>query len=215
MTTPSMTKWRIALHLAKMTNAEVENTASAIQTVSATSPLAKTPSISVSLAALITKAATLGTASANVASLEKQIKAAIALLGSSRSACELELTTLKSLVENYAEADTDVTGMGFTLLDVVRAAKTVPDAPAALIVKIGKAHGKARVAVQGKGPLGVFVAQAAFDPLGATPAWFNLPGSGKQRSLVYPTGTKIWVQFAQTRWGLQGPWSTPVLVTMP
>ena len=198
-----------------MDDAKVVNTAAAIQNMSATSGLAKNPSISVSLASLVTKAATLGAASANVASLEKQIKAAIALMGSARSACELELTTLKSLVENYATVDTDVTGMGFTLLNVVRASKVAPEAPAGLVVRTGKAHGKARVAVQGNGPLGVFVAQAAFDPLGATPAWFMLPGSGKQRELAYATGTKVWVQFAQVRWGLQGPWSTPVLVTMP
>jgi hypothetical protein len=71
------------------------------------------------------------------------------------------------------------------------------------------------VSVQGKGPLGNFVAQVSTDPIGPA-TWQPLPGNGKQRTLSgYATGTKLWVQFAQVRWGLQGPWSVPVLVTIP
>jgi hypothetical protein len=210
-----ITRWRAALDLATMDDAECETVASAIQTVSATSPLAKNTSVATSLAAVIAKSATLATAAANIAAIEKQIKAGIALRDTARSAFDLEISTLKTLVENYATSAADISGMGFTLLDIVRAPKTVPDAPASLIVKIGAAHGKARIAVQGKGRLGSFAAQATFDPITPTSVWFTLPGSGKQRSLAYATGTKVWVQFAQVRYGLQGPWCTPVLVTMP
>ncbi len=53
------------------------------------------------------------------------------------------------------------------------------------------------------------------DPVG-TGTWGPLPGVGKERKLSgYPSGTKLWVQLAQIRWGLQGPWSVPVCVTIP
>jgi hypothetical protein len=105
--------------------------------------------------------------------------------------------------------------MGFTTLDVAKASKVVPDAPGALDVKYGKAHGKADVAVEGKGRLGSFAAQGALDPPGPANPWFGLPGTGKQRKLAYPTGTRLWVQFAQVRYGLQSAWSAPVLVILP
>ena len=51
------------------------------------------------------------------------------------------------------------------------------------------------------------------NPIGV---WTSLPGNGKQRKLSgYASGTQLWVQFAQVRYGLQSPWSTPVLVTIP
>ena len=76
-------------------------------------------------------------------------------------------------------------------------------------------HGKARVAVEGKGHLGSFVAQVSTDPIGPA-TWTALPGNGKSRDLAgYASGTKLWVQFAQVRWGLQGPWSAPVMVIIP
>jgi hypothetical protein len=210
-----ITRWRAMLDLATMDDAACETVATAIQTMSATSALTKNASVATSLAAVIAKSATLAATAANVVAFEKQLKAGIALRDTARSAFDLEITTLKTLVENYAASAADISGMGFTLLDIVRAAKTVPVAPAALVVRIGKEHGNARVAVQGKGRLGSFAAQATFDPIVPTSVWFALPGSGKQRDLAYATGTKVWVQFAQVRYGLQGPWCTPVLVTMP
>ncbi len=123
------------------------------------------------------------------------------------------LVGLKTAVESYAASAGDITSMGFPLLEALKASKTVPDAPATVIAIPGKVHGKARVLVSGKGYLGVFAAQVSGDPIGT---WAVLPGSGKERKLSgYPTGTKLWVQFAQIRWGLQSAWSVPVLVVIP
>jgi hypothetical protein len=198
-----------------MTDALRAQKLGALEQMAPQSLLIKVPSIAASYAAIVVKGGTLATSVASAATLEKQYKAALAVLELDRSAFDLEYDTLGTAVGNNAASAADVTGMSFTVLDVVRSSKTVPSAPAALDVKLGQVHGKARVAVAGKGYLGTFAAQAAFDPLGATPAWFVLPGSGKQRSLAYPTGTRVWVQFAQVRYGLQGPWSVAVLVTMP
>jgi hypothetical protein len=47
-----------------------------------------------------------------------------------------------------------------------------------------------------------------------TRARWGLPGNGKQRIITGPSGTKVWVRFAQVRYGLQSDWSVPVLVTL-
>jgi hypothetical protein len=53
------------------------------------------------------------------------------------------------------------------------------------------------------------------DPIGAA-TWQTLPGTGKQRRLSgYASGTRLWVRFAAVRYGVQGPWCNPVLVTIP
>ena len=103
--------------------------------------------------------------------------------------------------------------MGFALLTVTRSAKVAPEAPALLLVY----------------PAGRTARPASWSPAAATSAtssrrcrgdpigtWASLPGNGKERKLSgYPSGTKLWVHFAQIRWGLQGPWSVPVLITIP
>jgi hypothetical protein len=78
----------------------------------------------------------------------------------------------------------------------VKASRTRPDPPVALIVKIGKVHGKARVSVQETGTSrGSYAAEMSLDPTGV---WSSLPGSGKERKLTgFASGTKIWVRFAQ------------------
>jgi hypothetical protein len=126
---------------------------------------------------------------------------------------DVELVTLKTLVANNAASESDVTGMGFTLLSTVLSTRIKPDPPAALIVKMGKVHGKARVSVNETGGVkGHYVAGISSDP--TTGIWTDLPGNGKERSLSgYASGAKVWVRFAQVRWGLQSDWSTPVLIT--
>jgi hypothetical protein len=105
--------------------------------------------------------------------------------------------------------------MGFSLLVGAAATQGPPEPPAALVVKLGKAHGKARVIVEGKGYLGLFAAEASIDPIGPA-TWVSLPGNGKQRKLSgYPSGTRLWVHFAATRHGQQSAWSVPVLVIIP
>jgi hypothetical protein len=91
----------------------------------------------------------------------------------------------------------------------------MPDPPAELLVRIGRAHGKARVSVQGPDNAGSFVAEASPDPVGPT-TWTTLPGTGRQRKLAgYASGTRLWVRFARVRYGMQSDWSTPVLVIIP
>jgi hypothetical protein len=186
-----------------------------IEKVAPQSALLQVPAIAASLAALTAKGATLATDVSAVSANEKVFKASVSARNAARLAFDLEIDTLRTLVENNANAPGDVTGMGFALLTLNKASRTPPDPPAALIVKIGKAHGKARVSVAGNGYLGCFAAQVSPDPQTAT-SWSDLPGKGKERRLSgYASGTKLWVRFATVRFGMQSDYCTPVLVTIP
>jgi hypothetical protein len=215
MPTQVVSRWRAALDKRLLTDALRANDLAKVLKMSATSPLGQAPAIAASIAALTTKGATLATSVTGVSTTLKQLKAVTAQRSLARSAFDLELEALKSLVENAATSGGDITGMGFTLLTVNKASRTVPDAPAALVVRIGKAHGRARVTVAGPNNGGAYVAEASPDPIGPA-TWAPLPGTRKSRQLTgYATGTKVWVRFAAVRFGLQSDWSTPVLVTIP
>jgi hypothetical protein len=57
------------------------------------------------------------------------------------------------------------------------------------------------------------MAEMSPNPIGT---WSQLAGISKSRKLSgYSSGTQLWVRFAAVRFGQQGPWSTPVLVTIP
>ena len=215
MTTPILSRWRAAMNTSIMNDAGRETTLSGIQKVAQQGTLIQIPSIAASFAALGTKGAALSTSAAAAAANKALYEASLSTRDLARVAIDRELDTYRTLVENNAASAGDVTSMGLTLLTVATASRTPPDAPAALLVKIGKVHGKARVVVAGKGDLGSFVAQVSTDPIGPG-TWSSLPGTGKQRKLSgYPSGTKLWVQFAAIRYGMQSPWSVAVLVTIP
>ena len=215
MTTPSDARYRAALNPSQMDDTQCQEAIGGIQKVAQQGPLFQIAAIAASFAALGTKGTALSTAIAQEAADAAAYHKSVSLRNTARLAVDRELDTFKTLVENNAASADDVTGMGLSLLTVATASRTPPDPPAALIVKIGKQHGKARVVVAGKGKLGSFAAQVSADPIGPT-TWSPLPGTGKERKLSgYPSGTKLWVQFAAVRFGMQSAWCTPVLVTIP
>jgi hypothetical protein len=212
----ALSRWRIVLDTRLLNAAATGNLVGGIEKVAASSALMAVPTIAASYAALVKKNTALTGLVAAVVADDKQLKADITARDLALSAVILELLGLKSLVVSNATSAADITAMGFALLNSTQAARTQPDPPAALLVTLGKAHGKARVTVAGAAPSGHYVAQIAADPVAPTTTWSDLPGNGKQRKLSgYATGTKLWVRFAQVRWGLQSDWSTPVLLTIP
>jgi hypothetical protein len=215
MTTPAMSRWRAALNTALLDDAKRAGILTGIEKVAPQSALAQVPAIAASLSALGTKGATLNTTVAAVASAETTYKASLLPRSAARVAFDAELVMLKTLVEHNATSAADLTAMGFAVLVGAPGPQGSPEPPAALVVKPSKAHGKARVTVDGKGYLGKFAAEVSTDPFGAA-TWVSLPGSGKQRKLSgYATGTKLWVHFAAIRFGQQSAWSVPVLVIIP
>jgi hypothetical protein len=206
-------RFRIALNRTLLDDARREALLNGIQKVAPQSPLAQVPSIAASLAALGTKGAALVTYVAAVAQDTKVLKADTTQRNLARDAFDAEVVTLKALTESYATNAGDLTGMGFAILTHAPAPEGPPTPPLALLVKTGRLRGKATVTVAAKGYQGKFAAQASPDPIGT---WTALPGSGKSRKLTgYASGTKLWVQFAAVRHGVQSAWSTPVLVTIP
>jgi len=215
MSTSAVPRWHAVLNTRLLDDAQRATTLTGIQKGATNSDLSQIPTIAASLASLAAKGATLAKFVAAVDTSTQELKSNLALRLTARAAFDLELIGLKGLVEGNATNWADITGMGFTLMSSVKPSRTPPDPPAALVVRIGKTHGKARVAVQGNGQLGRFVAEVSADPVGPT-TWSPLPGTGKQRQLSgYASGTKLWVRFAQVRFGLQSDWCTPVLVTIP
>jgi hypothetical protein len=206
-------RWHAALNRALLTDTTRQAMLAGIQKVAPQSVLYQVPAIAASYAALVTKGATFTTTVAVAAADEKQYRASASAANLARSAFDGELVTLKTAVENNATDATDIPGMGFVSQVLVKSSKTPPDAPAGVLYFPAKEHGKGRVVVQGTGYLGHFVAEVSNDPLGT---WTALPGNGKERRLSgYPSGTRLWVHFAAVRWGLQSPWSTPILVIIP
>jgi hypothetical protein len=215
MSTPIQPRWRAAMNARLFNDIQRQNALSGMEKVAPLSPLMAVPAVAASYNALVTKGTTLVTAVAAVPANEKIYKSSLSATATARRAFDLEIDNLKTLVENSATSAGDVTSMGFPLLVPASTTLTAPEPPAVLIVRIGKAHGKARVAVEGKGYLGTFVAEVSTDPIGPS-TWTPLPGTGKQRKLTgYATGTKLWVHFALVRSGQQSAWSVPVLVTIP
>jgi hypothetical protein len=215
MTTPTNARFRAALNPSALDDTERTEALASIQKVAQQGPLFQIAAIVASYAALGSKGTNLTTAIAQAAADRAAYEKSVGTRDTARLTFDRELDTYKTLVENNAASTGDVTGMGLSLLTIATPTRTPPDPPAALIVKIGKQHGKARVAVAGKGYQGSFAAQVSADPIGPA-TWSALPGTGKQRKLNgYPTGTKLWVQFAAIRFGMQSAWCTPVLITIP
>jgi hypothetical protein len=205
-------RWRAVLNTNILTDASRGTLLAGIQKVAPQSPLMQDPMIAASYAALVTKGATLATNVTGAAAARAQFATATDLRDVSRNAFDLQLVAFKTLVEANATSGNDITGTGFPLFLSSKASQTPPDPPSGgLIVKLGKAHGKARVSVPAANR-GRFLAEMATDPAGP---WSSLPGTGRQRKLAGASGTKIWVRFAAVRYGMQSDWCTPVLVTLP
>lgn len=209
-TTKAVSRWRIALDTRLLDDLEKGTFAATIVKMGPQSPLITIPAIAASIAAIAKKAAALKDGNEAVDADEKQLKADVTTRDTARVSLDTELVSLKALLGNNATQASDITGLGYTLIELSQT--TAKPEPPLVLVKIGKQHGKAQVSVAGK-VRGRFVAESA--PASTGP-WTNLVGTGKSRKLSgYATGTQIWVHMAQVRYGAQSDWSTPVLVTIP
>jgi hypothetical protein len=214
MSTPIGPRFRISLEISALDDAARASLLAGIQKVAAQSVLAQLPAVATSLAALGTKMAALSSAIGAVAADNKQLKQDITVRDLARAAVDVEFDTLRTLVPNNATVGSDITGMGFTFLDPASMTRTRPDAPSEVLVRLERKPGRARVTVKElAGRKGHYVAESSPDPIGPA-TWSPLPGNGKQRIVTGPSGTKVWVRFAQVRYGLQSDWSVPVLVTL-
>jgi hypothetical protein len=208
--------YRISLPLSTMSDAEVAAHVAAIQKLAPTSPLMQNAGVSASVSALGTKATAFTAALSAVAADKQKLRDDEEARSATRTLLEAEMGTLAALVVNAASGTGDLTGMGFTPRAAAPRTRTVPAAPAIVLVRPEKARDRARVSVQDTGSARQsYLAESTPDPVSATSVWSVLPGNGKQRTVTGATGAKVWVRFAQVKYGLQSDWSTPVLVTLP
>jgi hypothetical protein len=208
-------KYRIALQVTTLSDSEIAAIVAGIQKLAPSSLLMQQAGVAASYTALGKKATAFTGALGAVAADLKQLRDDQEARDASRILVEGELDALRAIVANAANGTGDITGMGFTPLTRATQTRTVPTAPAVVIVRPEKAHGRATATVQETGAPRRYVAESTPDPVSPTSVWTSLAGNGKQRRITGPTGSKVWVRFAQVRSGLQSDWSTPVLVTLP
>jgi len=204
-----------ALEISKLTDEEVHVVVGNIKVASATSTLVlASPAMQASVAALLTKDATLAKANTAVDNDKQTLRIDIAAEATARADVHGELRSYETLLTNGAKSPADVHAGGLTSAPPrppQNQAPTVPTSVATKIPKVG--HGKATVSVEESGTTRhLFVAEQSVD--GVT--WTGLGvGYGKSRVVTGASGAKIWVRFAMVRGQLQSDWSTPVLVTIP
>jgi hypothetical protein len=209
-------KVSVELDISRMDDAELTALIAVIQKVAPTSALLQDSAVKASFAALGTKASSFSTAFSAVRVDEQQLETDKQVLEAARTTVKAELGALRTLVARDATTAQDVSGMGFTPLTRTAPSRTTPPVPATVIAVPEKAHGRARATVVlPRGARATFVAESSPDPLGPSSVWTPLPGNGKQRTVTGPSGSRVWIRFAQVRFGLQSDWSTPVLVTLP
>jgi hypothetical protein len=208
--------WQIQLDVSQMNDAELGTLVATIQKNGAGSSLQQNAAIHASFTALGTKATTLATSASAVAALEQQRESAAQARTNARAELETEVRVLRALVTNNATDAADAVGMGFSVRVPQAQTRTTPPAPAVVLVRPSKTHGRARATVEeAAGVHGAYLAESSPDPIGASSVWTYLPGIGKSRTITGATGARVWVRFAQVKYGLQSDWSTPVLVTLP
>ena len=135
MPTKPMSRWRVALNTKMLDDLQKESLGATIVKMGPQSALIGIPAVAASVAAIKTKTAALKAGNDAVDADEKQLKADIAIRDTARLAMDTELVTLKSLVVNNATQASDITGLGFSVLDVAQSTAQ-PDLPV-LTVTIG------------------------------------------------------------------------------
>jgi hypothetical protein len=215
MTTHIIPRPRISLDLKHLDDAQRTALVAGIQKLGPQSALMQNAAVAASFTALGKKAAALTTANGVVAADQKLLKQDTTIRDAARVTMDVEIDTLRTLVANNAASASDITSMGFALLDPASTTRTKPSAPVEILTRLERKPGRARASVVETGTTrGRYVAESSPDPIGAA-TWSPMPGNGKSRLITGPSGTKVWIRFAQVRYGLQSDWSVPVLVTLP
>lgn len=133
-----------------------------------------------------------------------------------RSDVDAALLTIKSLFENNAKSEDDLTAGGLQKRSPKASAGALRPPESIDITFPRRIRGEFTASAHQSG-LGraQYAAQLSTDA--NTPStWVDLKGSGKSRKVKgYPSGTQVWLRFARLGGQDQSDWGTPVLVTVP
>ncbi len=189
----------------------------AIQKMGPQSPLYSDPTIQAAVTNVGKTFSAFVTARQAAAQSAKQHALDTATASNAQAASNKSLVLLRTLAQNAATNESDLTSMAFTAYTgKPPAPPLVP--PEQLDVKPGKkGSGAARVSVHELGQTRYrYVARfTTSSPITPTSVFEPLPGNGKQRKLSGQPGTTVLVQFALVYRGQQSDWSAPATVTFP
>jgi hypothetical protein len=133
-----------------------------------------------------------------------------------RSDIDAALLTIKSLFENNAKSDEDLTAGGLQKRNPRASAAPLLPPESVDITFPKKLRGQFTASAHHTGSgRAQYAAQLSTD--GSTPAnWVDLKGTGKSRKVTgYRSGSQVWLRFARLSGQDQSDWGTPVLVTVP
>jgi hypothetical protein len=208
-------RYLVGLGPAGLTNAELHTVAAAVKLSAPTSTLVLAiPAMQASATAMDQKATALTKATAKVGDARTALRLAISDEAEARSELVGEVRTYVTLTSNNAKSPADIHDAGLPSAAPRPAHNTPPEVPQQIDNKPPKkGHGKTKVVVHETGTYkGKYVAEQSLDGINYTQLGVSY---GKSRTVIGPSGTKVWVRFAQVRSGLQSAWSTPILVTIP
>jgi hypothetical protein len=207
-------RFHAELDFRKLSDEDRQTMAAGIAAIAPNSELfVNSQAIQASVAALVKKAAKLEERNAVVDGDRAQLRLDIAEEAVARAAVDGELLTLATMVEVAAQSPAEIQGMAFKPRFTSRS-KAPPEPPEGIDVQIPRrGHGRATVSAHQSDDKRRHY-EAEFCLYGQD-TWTRLIGTGKTRTLAFPTGTQVWVRFATVRGQLQSEWCTAVLVTLP
>jgi len=205
---------RISMGISRTEDKWRHDTIAGITHLAPTSPLIAVPAIQASVTALGTLGASLKADNDTVAADRSKLASDIEVEANTRRAVDVELLTLKALVENRATKTSDLASMGFVERGAPPPrAQILP--PESIDIRPSKLHGQFTASAHEIGKARWrYAAEWSPDPMTEN-TWTTLPGYGKSRRVTGPSGARVWVRFARVRGQVQSEWSTPVLVTTP
>ena len=181
------------------------------------SPLYSDPAVQAAVASVGTTFTTFVTARQKAAQSAKQHALDAVAASDAGTENNKSLLLLRTLVQNSAKNESDLTSMALTAYTGRPPAPPLLP-PEQIDVKPGKkGSGKARASVHELGTTRRRYAARTTAAFPVTPAsvFEPVPGTGKQRKLSGQPGTTVWIQFALVHGGQQSDWSAAVPVTFP
>ena len=194
-----------------------EQLCTSIAKLAAQSPLYSDPAVQAAVANVGKTFTTYVTARQAAQQSAKQHALDGAAASDAGTANNKSLLLLRTLVQNAATSESDLTSMAFTAY-TGRPPPPPLLPPEQIDVKAGKkGSGKVRAIVH---ELGItrrrYAARTtASFPITASSTFDVVPGTGKQRKLSGQPGTTVWIQFALVHGGQQSDWSAAVPIVFP
>jgi hypothetical protein len=174
------------------------------------------PAIQTAVAALGPLGAAFKTKSDTVAADRAKLAIDLDAEVNARSDVDAALLTIKSLFENNAKSDDDLTAGGLQRRNPKSSSALLLPPESVDITFPKKLRGQFTASAHQTGPgRALYAAQLSTDA-STEASWVDLKGTGKARKVTdHKSGSQVWLRFARLSGQDQSDWGTPVLVTVP